>query len=417
MYHICGIVLDTFKVIAFTHKNLPLELIGKLHLSHEQQQEVLSNLKLHFELDELLFLSTCNRIELLIKSAARIDGALVKEIALYLNSSLNNYETTRLADAAEIYEGAEGVQHILKVASSLESLVVGEREIITQVRKAYDFCNELGLTGDFIRLVIRQTIETAKEIYTNTNIAKNPVSVASLAYRQLRELGIKNDARIVFVGSGETNTILANYFQKHKFANFTVFNRTLANGQKLAATLNGRSFELKNISTYTEGFDVLVVCTSSSEPVITDSIFETLKAGETSKKVIIDLGLPANVAQSAAQHSLVSYIDINSLRLQAEKNLQLRKDEVIKCEEIIKHKTEQFNALYAERRIELAFGEVPKQVKAIKDLAVREVFAKEVNSLDAQGKEVLEKVLSYMEKKYNAVAIKTAKEVFLSAKN
>lgn len=417
MYHICGIILDAFKVIAFTHKNLPLELIGKLHLSQEQQQEVLSKLKLHFELDELLFLSTCNRIELLLKSGAKIEPTLVKELALYLNNNLNSYEATRLADAAEIYEGEEGVQHILKVASSLESLVVGEREIITQVRKAYDFCNELGLTGDFIRLVIRQTIETAKEIYTNTDIAKNPVSVASLAYRQLRELGIKNEARIVFVGSGETNTILANYFQKHKFANFTVFNRTLANGQKLAAMLNGRSFDLKNISTYTEGFDVLVVCTSSTEPVITESIFETLKGHETSKKVIIDLGLPANVAEAAAKHALVNYIDINSLKLQAEKNLQLRKDEVIKCEEIIKHKTEQFNSLYAERRIELAFGEVPKQVKAIKDLAVREVFAKEVNALDAQGKEVLEKVLSYMEKKYNAVAIKTAKEVFLSAKN
>ncbi|MBL7933300.1 MAG: glutamyl-tRNA reductase [Bacteroidia bacterium] len=417
MYHICGIILDTFKVIAFTHKNLPLELIGKLHLSQEEQTDLLLKLKQHFQFEELLFLSTCNRIELLIKSTSDVDVSLTKEIALYLNGKLNNYEATRLADAAEIYEGEEGIQHILKVASSLESLVVGEREIITQVRKAYDFCNELGLTGDFIRLVIRQTIETAKEIYTNTNIAKNPVSVASLAYRQLRELGIKNDARIVFVGSGETNTILANYFQKHKFANFTVFNRTLANGEKLAKMLNGRSFDLKSISTYSEGFDVLVVCTSSSEPVITETIFETLKANETSRKVIIDLGLPANVAETAAKHSLVSYIDINSLRIQAEINLQLRKDEVIKCEEIIKHKTEQFNSLYAERRIELAFGEVPKQVKAIKDLAVREVFAKEVGALDPQSKEVLEKVLSYMEKKYNAVAIKTAKEVFLSARN
>jgi len=102
------------------------------------------------------------------------------------------------------------------------------------------------------------------------------------------------------------------------------------------------------------------------------------------------------------------------LKVQADANLQLRKNEVVKCEEIIKVKTEQFNHLYQERMVELAFGDVPKQVKAIKDLAVNEVFAKEINALDLQSKEVLSKVLSYMEKKYNAVAIKTAKEVLLS---
>jgi len=97
--------------------------------------------------------------------------------------------------------------------------------------------------------------------------------------------------------------------------------------------------------------------------------------------------------------------------------LQLRKNEIIKCEQIIKAKTEQFNRLRRERKIEVAFGDVPKQVKAIKDLAVNEVFAKEINLLDNQSKEILDKVLSYVEKKYNAVAIKTAKEVLLNSKN
>ncbi len=409
--------LDSFKVIAFTYKNLPLDLIGKLHLSHEVQTNILGALKINFGFTELMFLSTCNRIELLLTTSKEIDRLLVTEIALFLNSRLNNYEADTLAKTAEVYESNEAVQHILKVASSLDSLVVGEREIITQVRKAYDFCNVLGLTGDFLRLLIKQTIETAKEIYTKTDIAKNPVSVASLAYRQLRQHGIKNDARIIFVGSGETNTILASYFLKHEFANFTVFNRTLANAEKLAATLKGRAFELASLKDYAEGFDVLVVCTGSSTPIITTEIFKTLLKEESGKKIIIDLALPANVEEPVAKHKQINYIDINSLRTQADANLQLRKNEIVKCEEIIHSKSEQFNFIYAERRVELAFGDVPKQVKAIKDLAVNEVFAREINLLDGQSKELLEKVLSYMEKKYNAVAIKTAKEVFLSVKN
>lgn len=405
--------LESFKIIAFTHKTLPFELIGKLHLNQEEQTTVLGAVKLNFGFDEFLFLSTCNRVELFISSQHDLNSLFIKEVILFLNSRLNNVEANTLSENAEIYLGEEAVEHILKVASSLDSLVVGEREIITQVRKAYDFCNMLGLTGDFIRLLTKQTIETAKDIYTNTDIAKNPVSVASLAYRQLRELGIKNDARIVFVGSGETNTVLASYLQKHKFANFTVFNRSLENGKKLAQIVKGKAFELKALPDFKEGFDVLIVCTASSEPLITKAIFDTLNNNETSKKVIIDLALPANVEEGVAKDKLVRYIDIDSLKAQAEANLQLRRNEVEKCEQIIKNKTEQFRWLHKERRIELAFGEVPRQVKAIKDLALNEVFAKEVNLLDPNSKEVLEKVLSYVEKKYNAVAIKTAKELLL----
>lgn len=388
-------------------------MVGKLHLSPEEQEQQLGAMKIHFDFEELIYLCTCNRIELMVTGGAEQD--LVRRIALFLNSRLTETEALQLASGAEVFEGPEGVQHLLRVASSLESLVVGEREIITQVRKAYDICNQMGLTGDFLRLLIRQTIETAKDIYTHTDISRNPVSVASLAYRQLRDLGIKNDARIIFVGAGETNTVLANYFQKHKFANFTVFNRSLDKATKLAAVLKGRAFELGELVAFKEGFDVLVVCTSSGEPVITSEIYASLNK-DTQKKVIIDLGLPANVDGRIATQSSVHYIDINSLRAQADVNMQLRKNEITKCESIIAQKSVQFEDLYAERRVELAFGAVPKQVKAIRELAVNEVFAREINQLDPASKEVLEKVLTYMEKKYNAVAIKTAKEVLLSHK-
>lgn len=406
--------MNSFKVIAFTHKSLPFEFIGKLHLTQEDQTILLQDFKTHFKFTELLFLSTCNRIELFIITPCEVTKELIKEMAIFLNNKLNNFEATILSDTAELYTGDEAVEHILKVASSLESMVVGEREIITQVRKAYDFCNGLGLTGDFLRLLTKQTIETAKDIYTNTDIAKNPVSVASLAYRQLRGMGIKNDARILFIGSGETNTILANYLQKHKFANFTVFNRTLSNAHKLANLLKGRAFELSALENYTEGFDVLFVCTGSSDQLITSEIYAQLKKGETSKKIIIDLALPANVAESVSSDKQVHYIDINSLKVQAEANLQLRRNEIVKCEQMIREKTDKFNSLYQQRKVELAFSDVPKQVKAINALAVNEVFAKEISNLDNESREVLAKVLSYVEKKYNAVAIKTAKEVFLS---
>jgi glutamyl-tRNA reductase len=138
-----------------------------------------------------------------------------------------------------------------------------------------------------------------------------------------------------------------------------------------------------------------------------------LLGNDCSKKVIIDLALPADVDVSIIASNDLCYIDIESLKIQAAENLLKREHEIEACNIIINEKVEGFKQLFQERKIELAFGEIPKQIKYIKELALNEVFAKEMNALDPQGKEVIEKVLSYMEKKYNALAIKTAKKVFL----
>jgi len=408
--------LSTFKVISFNHKNLALEKIGLLHLNEETQSSFLGALKINFNLDELMLLSTCNRVEFYICSENDVTRDLISQFLKFTNSHLSTGDIQLLGDHVQVFEDEEAVKHVFEVASSLNSLVIGEREIITQVRKAYEFCNLLGLTADFIRLVIKQTIETAKDVFTKTDIAKNPVSIVSLAYRQLRELGIKNDARIIMIGAGETNTAMANYLQKHKFANFTVFNRSLENAQKLSKMLGGKAHDLSELAEFTSGFDVLITCTGSTHSIIEKTIYAKLLSGDTAKKVIIDLALPADVNPEVLSNNNIHYIDINSLKEKAGKNLQLRQAEIEKSNVIIDARLSEFKTLHKERKIELAFGEIPRQVKAIKELAVNEVFSKEISSLDDKSKDVLEKVLSYVEKKYNAVAMKTAKEAFLSKK-
>jgi glutamyl-tRNA reductase len=408
-------VLSTFRIISFNHRNLSLEQVGKLHIGEETQKDLLTSIKAEFGLSEFMFLSTCNRVEFYLCSEERFSFDIISKLLGAINPSLEK-DIPLFIEKAEIFEEDAAVSHLFELASSLKSLVIGEREIITQVRKAYEFCNSLGLTGDFIRLAVKHTIETAKAVFTNTGIAKNPVSVASLAYRQLKELGIKDDARIVMIGAGETNTTMANYLQKHRFANFTVFNRTLSNAEKLADKISAKAFSLSEIANYRNGFDVLITCTGSSDPVITSEIYKSLLCGDSGKKVIIDLALPADVDASVVAGNPVTYIDINSLKSRAEKNLQLRQHEVEICKVIIERKLAEFREIHNERKIELAFGEIPKQVKAIKELALNEVFQKEINTLDDKSKEILDKVLNYVEKKYNAVAMKTAKETFLSKK-
>jgi len=405
--------MHSFKIISLTHKLTPLEFIGKLHLDETHQQEYLSGVKIRMDLKELMFLSTCNRVEFVINTDREISEEFLSDLFYSINSKLSVDDLSFLLKNAMLYEGDGALTHLFEVSSSLDSLVVGEREIITQVRKAYEFCNLLGLTGDTIRISIKQAIETAKQVYTDTDIAKNPVSIVSLAYRQLRSLGIKNNARILFIGAGETNATMAKYLKKHQYANFTVFNRTLKNAEKLAKELSGKARDLSEIEKFNEGFDVLITCTSSQSPIINNELYQTLIGSDTSRKVIIDLALPADVDSEVIKLNDVTYIDIESLKKQAAENLLKRECEVDACYKIIQTKVDEFKHLFQERKIELAFGEIPKQIKYIKETALNEVFAKELNTLDSQSKEVLEKVLIYMEKKYNALAIKTAKKVFL----
>lgn len=411
-----SIKLTTFKIIAVTHKSAPLELLGKLHLEESRQAEVLTDIKSRFAFGELMFLSTCNRVEIISRSEKEGLDHRPYELFQAINPQLSSEELADLTTSASIYEGPEALTHLFEVASSLDSLVVGEREIITQVRKAYEFCDALGLTGDLIRLAIKQTIETAKQVFTETAIARNPVSVVSLAYRRLRDLGIKNSARIVFIGAGETNVNMAKYLKKHEYANFTVFNRTLAKAEVLAKDLNGRAFELKEITGFTEGFDVLITCTASAEAIVTEDIYTGMLKGETGRKVIIDLAIPADVEKTVLAKHDIAYIDVDSLKQQASENLAKRETEMDACRKIIFEKTEEFNFLLKERRVEVAFSEIPKQIRSVKETAINEVFAREIGLLDSNSKEVLEKVMQYMEKKYNAIAMKTAKEALLAHK-
>lgn len=408
-------MLEQFNIVSFNIKNLSVKEIGLLHLDQDRTAKVLNELKEKLGLIELMYLSTCNRVELFFVSTSQ-NEKFVSEIVHAVNSVLSQDEYTKLISAAAVYNNTEAVRHVFRVASSLDSMVVGEREIITQVRKSFEDCKNMGFTGDFLRLLIKHTIITAKEIFTSTDIAKNPVSVVSLAYRKLRELNVSEKARFIIIGSGETNATMAKYLKKQNFANFAVFNRTPEKAEALASELGGRGFALSELIKHSDGFDIIVSCTAATEPILTEEVFDSLSSGELSQKIIIDLAVPTDTCEEVKLRKNVTYIGIHSLKEIAENNIKLREKELERCVLIIDSRQQEFVRIAEERRIELTFNEIPRQVRQIRDAAILEVFAKEINALDPNAKALLEKVVLYMEKKYNAVAMKTAKEILIEEK-
>ncbi|MGB3947257.1 MAG: glutamyl-tRNA reductase [Bacteroidia bacterium] len=405
--------MEKFKIIAFTHKSTDINDIGRFHIEDADLQARLQFLKQNVGLDELLYLSTCNRVEFIISSSESVNSIFLDNFFVSFNPAWTDTEIKWAKANAQVFEGSAALTHLFSVASSIDSLVVGEREIITQVRNAYEKCNEYGLTGDLIRLAIKKTVEVAKEVYTHTNIARNPVSVVSLAYRKLRELNVKQDARFLIIGSGVTNSTMAKYLKKHKFANFTIFNRTLANAQTLANELNGKAYPLSALENYKEGFDIIVTCTGAAESIITPAIYKNLVGNDKSKKIVIDLAIPNDLDTEILNNYDVNLIAINNLQEVAKENLMAREQELEACNLIIEKNVAEFQQLLKARKVELAMSEVPRKVKEIRE-AANEVFAKDLSNLDTQSKEVLDKILAYMEKKYISVPMKLAKEIMLS---
>jgi len=405
--------VQRFRIIAFTHKTTDINDIGKLHIDENQQQSRLAALRTALQLDELMYLSTCNRVEFILAASTLTDAGFMKRFFAAFDPDWSAADIDWALQNAQVFEGEAALNHLFSVASSIDSLVVGEREIITQVRNSYERCNAMGLTGDLIRLAIKSTIEVAKEVYTNTNIARNPVSVVSLAYRKLRALNVKSDARFLIIGSGVTNTNMAKYLEKHEFANFTVFNRTLANAEKLAKELKGKAYPLSELENYKGGFDIIVTCTGAAESIITPAIYKSLVGDDRSKKVVIDLAIPNDLDPEILNNYDVNLIAVNNLQEVAKENLQAREKEMEACAAIIERNIAEFRQVLKTRRVELAMSEVPKKVKEIREAAINEVFAKELSNMDVHSKEVLDKILLYMEKKYISVPMKMAKDILI----
>ncbi|RYD70795.1 MAG: glutamyl-tRNA reductase, partial [Sphingobacteriales bacterium] len=299
--------MEYLKVIAFTHHHIDLKSLGKLVICDESLDNRLRNLQAELPVSEIFYIGTCNRVEFVFLTKEKTDKEFVTKFLTVLDMGLPPEFMERFLDNVTVYENEEAFNHLLRTSCSLESLVVGEKEILAQIRKAYENCRDAGFTGDYMRMIMDRVVKTAKEVYTHTNISKNPVSVVSLAYRKLKELNMCGNSRVLIIGAGETNQNIAKYLNKHKYSNFSIFNRTLSKAETLAEELNGKAYSLAELENFTEGFDVIITCTGATEAIIDEALYAKLLNGDTGKKVIVDLAIPNDVAPAVIHNNPIHY--------------------------------------------------------------------------------------------------------------
>jgi glutamyl-tRNA reductase len=407
-------LVNEIRIIAISHKNFPLETIGKFHIAPEQREIILSDIKSSSGIDEIMYLSTCNRVEFIFTLPHFVCPGFTKSFLKKINSGLSDDELNHISNQAERFNGEESIEHLLKVSSSLESVVIGEREIITQMRNAFEEAQKHKLSGDKIRMIISQCIKTAKEIFSHTDLARKPVSVVSLAWQEFRNFGHNKDVRIVLVGAGQIIRNFLKFLSENGYHNFTIVNRTETNAQTLADAFGGKSLALDQLHKYYAGFDALITCTASDQAVINPEIYSDLLHGDAARKQVIDLSLPADINADILKNFNVSYVGMNTIQEMASVNILFREQALVECLPYISKGIDDFEKALQERRIEQAMQSIPEAIKEIKSTALGSVFAKDLENLDEEARDLLNKIVSYMEKKYISVPMKMAREVLLS---
>jgi glutamyl-tRNA reductase len=406
--------LNFLQIIAFNHRQFNFDEIGVFHLEDEKRFVELSRLKSLLEVDELMYLSTCNRVEFIIKNSSSKTEEILPKLVDFFQKKSDNTTKHNLINRAELFEGEKAVRHLFSVASSLDSLVVGEREIITQVRKAFEDCKSNKLCDDFIRVLIQMTIQTAKKVYTESNIATRPVSVVSLAYLELKKYMANQPKRFLIIGAGKTISSMLKFISKNNSHQYVIYNRSTEKALLLSnqLNLNAKVLPLTKLGNQKEEFDFIITCTGSKKVIIDNNKFELIN-NSVNKTIIVDLAVPRDCAEDLINNKNTKTITVDQLKIRAEENLAARSKEVIECLKIIDLQIIEYKTLEKERELERKMSIVPQSIKGIREKAFAEVFAKEIQSLDPDARVVLDSLVDYMEKKYISVPMKMAKEILL----
>ncbi len=404
-------MIQNYKILTVSHQNVKTEEVVHFDI-RSGKDDGLGSVKQWMQdaaIEEVMLLSTCNRVMYLMYTSSPTEDTLEK-----LNSHLSDRQWT--SDDIQTYEGMDAVKHLFKVGASMDSLVIGEREIFRQLKEAYEESSKAGLTGDHLRILQKSLVKSSKRIYTESKIGEKSVSIVSLAMQLFNEKNIPSDELIMILGAGATVKLISKFIDEMGYKNVHIYNRSLDNAQKIAEQYDWQAFGLDSLGSSPHNYGAIISCTSADTPPITTAIMDDL--GLTARPItIVDLAVPQDVSSEVSKRPEVSYIEISDLKDLADKNHSFRAKELKKAEAILEEELTEFEALVHRRFVEKAFASIPHEVELVKQKAINEVFASDLATMDGPSREIAMKMMDYMAKKCIALPMKTAKEQYVKIKN
>ena len=297
---------------------------------------------------EALLLTTCNRVEVYAAAQPAISTERIAH-CLLVNGMRPLEEEV---DVFYRYEALRCVQHLFRVASGLDSMVIGETEILGQAKKAYAAARESGSAGPYLHRIFQRAFRVAKQVRTHTGITRGAVSVGSVAVDLAEQIfGDFETRKVLLLGAGEASERTARALLKRGVNDIRVTNRSPERAQALASLIRGRAIPMKDWEIHCREVDIIIASTAAPSPIVTRENLEPLLNQRLDRPLfIIDIAVPRDVAPDVNEMEGVFLYDIDSLQSIAQQSLALRREQIAAGEEIIAEHLNDFSGWFVAAR-------------------------------------------------------------------
>ncbi len=358
------------QLVAFgvNHVSAPLDLRERLSIQKAQLNDTLRGLRAVPAVNGAFLLSTCNRTEVYL---ACNNGMETVHHALrwYLQ------ERGVHADAAQhLYQlhGADAVRHVFRVATGLDSMVLGETQILGQLKDAYADAKAADAIAPSLDRLLQQSFSVAKIARTDSKLGENPVSVASSAVHVARQIFDDFEHRsVLLIGAGETATLLAKHLQSHGVRKLCILNRSFDRAQQLALELNAQAAVMSKLGDLLPDADIIACATASEKPLITASMLSAaLKKSKRRAVLCLDLGVPRNIDSDCKNLRDVFLYHVDDLRHVVDQSLAARKQAALVAEALVESHAKDFMAWLGARERFDTMIQVRRRVENKRDAAL-----------------------------------------------
>lgn len=313
-------------VLGVNHKSASVALREKIAFSNEIIDKALYSLYQHPLITGCVILSTCNRTEIYLSYEDETDFFRVKQSVENWLGQFHHVDLDVFNNSLYCYEGQKAVEHLMSVACGIDSLIIGEPQILGQVKQAYNFAQQNNCLSVQLEKLFQSIFHVAKIVRTETNIGANTASVAYAACLVARDLfSDASELSVMLVGAGETIELISRYLKHHGFKNVIVANRTRDKALKLASIIDAEIISLPDIANRLKEVDMVISSTASPLPIIGKGMVErTLHERNNNPMLFIDLAVPRDVESEISQLENVYLYTVDDLQQTVQNNLEQR---------------------------------------------------------------------------------------------
>ncbi|OGP75805.1 MAG: glutamyl-tRNA reductase [Deltaproteobacteria bacterium RBG_16_49_23] len=386
-------------VIGLNHKTAPIEIRECLAFPEDKMEEALSTMHALPSLKENMLLSTCNRVE--IFAISREAEKTVQDLKHFL-SGYHNLPLKEFEKSLYLFIGEEAVRHIFRVASSLDSMVVGEPQILGQMKSAYTIATESQTSGIILHRLLHKAFHVAKRVRTETKISNSAVSVSSVAVELAEKIfGTLEQRAVLLIGAGEMSELAARHLVAGGVEKILVTNRTYDRAVTLAQEIKGEALRFEEMALGLKRADIVISATDSSQYLIRhDQIAKVMKERKQKPIFFIDIADPRDVEPGVGDIENVYLYNIDDLQKVSNENIKDREKEAQKAEAIVRDEVAKFVAWHQSLEITPTIVALRKKFDQIRNKELEKTFSlhpnfseKERKSMEALTSSIINKIL------------------------